>query len=95
GNFCRIRIADHGIGFDEKYTAKIFTLFQRLHGREEYEGTGIGLAIVKKIVEKHSGLIFARSRPGEGACFIILLPARRDSAPASNTESATVNGTPI
>ncbi|TCZ67493.1 sensor histidine kinase [Flaviaesturariibacter aridisoli] len=95
GNFCRIRIADQGIGFDEKYTAKIFTLFQRLHGREEYEGTGIGLAIVKKIVEKHSGLIFARSRPGEGACFIILLPARRDSAPASNTESATVNGTPI
>lgn len=83
GAFCRISIEDEGIGFDEKYTAKIFTLFQRLHGREEYEGTGIGLAIVKKIVEKHNGLIFARSRPGAGARFIILLPAVRNGQPAN------------
>ena len=95
GSYCRISIADQGIGFDEKYTEKIFTLFQRLHAREEYEGTGIGLAIVKKIVEKHSGLIFARSRPGDGARFIILLPAHRHSTPITNPESATVNGTPI
>ncbi|GAB4093040.1 sensor histidine kinase [Flaviaesturariibacter terrae] len=77
GPYCRISIADEGIGFDEKYTEKIFTLFQRLHARDEYEGTGIGLAIVKKIVEKHNGLIFVRSRPGEGARFIIFLPAER------------------
>ncbi|RYD72274.1 MAG: hybrid sensor histidine kinase/response regulator, partial [Verrucomicrobiaceae bacterium] len=86
GPFCRITIKDNGIGFDEKYTEKIFTLFQRLHAREDYEGTGIGLAIVKKIVEKHNGLIYARSQPGKGARFIILLPARRENEPAVSTE---------
>ncbi|RYZ22535.1 MAG: hybrid sensor histidine kinase/response regulator [Chitinophagaceae bacterium] len=90
GPFCRIEISDNGIGFDEKYAGKIFTLFQRLHAREEYEGTGIGLAIVKKIVEKHKGLIFPRSAPGEGARFILFLPAGND-VPATPAASATFN----
>ncbi len=74
GNYLRITIKDNGIGFDENYTHKIFDLFQRLHAREDYEGTGIGLAIVKKIVEQHNGLLSARSKEGEGATFIMVLP---------------------
>ena len=74
GRYCRIFITDNGIGFEEKYVDKIFTLFQRLHGKAEYEGTGIGLAIVKKIIDKHQGLISARSAAGKGATFIIVLP---------------------
>jgi signal transduction histidine kinase len=69
-----ITIADNGIGFDEAYVNKIFHLFQRLHRKVEYEGTGIGLAIVKKIVEKHHGHITAQSQEGQGASFIIGLP---------------------
>ncbi|HEV7332809.1 MAG TPA: ATP-binding protein [Flavisolibacter sp.] len=71
---CRIAIADNGIGFEEKYKDKIFTLFQRLHAREAYEGTGIGLTIAKKIVEKHNGTISVNSQPGEGTTFLITLP---------------------
>jgi len=74
GDCCRITIADNGIGFDESYMNKIFNMFQRLHGKAEYEGTGIGLAIVKKIIEKHNGTITARSKENEGATFIITLP---------------------
>lgn len=74
GNYCRIYIADSGIGFNEQYLDKIFTMFQRLHGRAEYEGTGIGLSIVKKIVEKHNGLVTAKSQEGEGTTFILVLP---------------------
>lgn len=77
GDYCRISIADNGIGFDEQYTAKIFTIFQRLHSREKYEGTGIGLAITKKIIEKHNGLITAHSTPGGGSTFVIILPLRQ------------------
>lgn len=73
----RLAIADNGIGFDEKYLDRIFTVFQRLHGRKEYEGTGIGLAICRKIVERHGGEITARSAPGEGATFIITLPIKQ------------------
>jgi len=72
--FCRIYITDNGIGFEESYMDKIFTLFQRLHGRSEYEGTGIGLAICKKVTDIHHGSVTARSKPGEGATFIITLP---------------------
>ncbi len=71
---CVLRIADNGIGFDNKYKDQIFTIFQRLHGRNEYEGTGIGLATVRKIVERHSGLIDADGIEGEGATFIVTLP---------------------
>ncbi len=73
---CEIRVADNGIGFDEKYLDRIFAIFQRLHGRSEYEGTGIGLATCQKIVEQHRGSITATSAPGKGATFIITLPIR-------------------
>jgi signal transduction histidine kinase len=72
--YCRIIIEDNGIGFDQKYAEQIFDMFRRLHPNAEYEGTGIGLALCKKIVEKHKGFISARSKPGEGAMFIVSLP---------------------
>lgn len=81
GDFIRIDIEDNGIGFDNIYKNKIFTLFQRLHGREEYEGTGIGLAIVKKIIEKHNGLIRASGEEQKGAIFSIILPAYQTQVP--------------
>jgi signal transduction histidine kinase len=71
---CRITVRDNGIGIDEQYTEKIFTIFQRLHAREEYDGTGIGLAIVKKIVDKHHGHITIKSQLAKGTEFIIALP---------------------
>ncbi|WP_256380746.1 sensor histidine kinase, partial [Stutzerimonas stutzeri] len=67
-------VADNGIGFDEKYLPKIFNPFQRLHGREAYPGTGIGLAIVKKIVERHGASISATSAPGKGCVFRVTFP---------------------
>jgi PAS domain S-box-containing protein len=72
--YCHISIADNGIGFDANYKDKIFEIFQRLHGREEYMGTGIGLAIVKKIVENHNGFIKANGEPNKGATFDIYIP---------------------
>ncbi len=74
---CQLFIEDNGIGFDEKYIGKIFTVFQRLHGRSEYEGSGVGLAVCRKIVERHNGQIDARSKPGDGATFIITLPFKQ------------------
>lgn len=74
GKYCRITVKDNGIGFDQAYTDKIFIIFQRLNERGSYEGTGIGLAIAKKIIEKHNGLITAESSIGDGARFIIVLP---------------------
>ena len=70
-----ITVADNGIGFEQEYAENIFKLFQRLHGRNEYYGTGIGLAICKKIVENHKGIIKATGFPGAGAIFTIILPA--------------------
>ena len=72
--YCHISICDNGIGFDESFLEQIFTLFKRLNDSSEYEGTGIGLAICKKIVEKHKGYIHAKSRLNEGSTFIISLP---------------------
>lgn len=74
GCFCRIRISDNGIGFNEAYKDKIFTMFQRLHSKEAFDGTGIGLAIVKKIIDKHNGAVTVQSREGEGTTFTIILP---------------------
>ena len=72
--YCRITISDNGIGFDPKYNEKIFGLFQRLHCKTEYGGTGVGLAIVKKIVENHNGIVIADSRIDKGSRFSIFLP---------------------
>jgi light-regulated signal transduction histidine kinase (bacteriophytochrome) len=74
---CEIVIADNGIGFDNKYADRIFAIFQRLHGKTEYDGTGIGLATVRKIVDRHAGMIEADGVPGEGATFRITLPAQQ------------------
>ncbi|ARV58574.1 histidine kinase [Nostocales cyanobacterium HT-58-2] len=71
---CQIIVEDNGIGFDEKYLDRIFNVFQRLHGRSEYDGTGIGLAICRKIIERHKGSISAQSTPGQGSRFIVTLP---------------------
>ena len=74
---CRIFIQDNGIGFDQKYAEQIFEMFSRLHGNSQYEGTGIGLALCKQIVEKHNGFISALSAENEGSTFIISLPLKR------------------
>ncbi|MGB7377819.1 MAG: PAS domain-containing protein [Rivularia sp. (in: cyanobacteria)] len=71
--YCEIIVEDNGIGFEEKYLDRIFNVFQRLHGRTEYEGTGMGLAICRKIVERHQGSITAKSEPGKGASFIVTI----------------------
>jgi len=77
-----LTVADQGIGFDEKYVDRIFNVFQRLHSRSTYEGTGMGLAIARRIVEHHGGQITATSKPGEGATFIVKLPVH---SPQSQT----------
>ncbi|MCM2280877.1 MAG: ATP-binding protein [Bdellovibrionaceae bacterium] len=69
-----ITVEDNGIGFDEKYLDRIFAIFQRLHGRNDYEGNGVGLAVCRRIVERHGGFITAKSTPGQGAQFIVSLP---------------------
>ncbi|TRW27326.1 response regulator [Flavobacterium zepuense] len=74
GCYCKITVSDNGIGFNEVYLDKIFKIFQSLNDRNAYEGTGIGLAIAKKITEKHNGLITAKSTLGQGSSFIIVLP---------------------
>jgi len=78
GDFCRITIKDNGIGFDNQYAEKIFTIFQRLHSREQYDGTGIGLAITKKIIERHKGVIAGSGKENEGSKFVIVLPLKQE-----------------
>lgn len=73
-SYYKITVEDNGIGFDEEYSEKIFAIFQRLHGKEAFEGTGIGLSISKKIIEKSDGTIQAKSKPGVGSVFTIYLP---------------------
>lgn len=72
--FCEISVTDNGIGFEEKYLDRIFQIFQRLHGRNKYPGSGIGLAICQRIVERHGGAITATSQPAKGSTFQIYLP---------------------
>ena len=86
---CRVSVADAGIGFDEKYLGRIFQVFQRLHGRDAYEGTGVGLAICRKIAERHGGTITAVSKPGEGATFTLTVPAQRPARPTAMPEPVT------
>jgi signal transduction histidine kinase len=74
---CEIMVCDNGIGFDEQYSARIFKPFERLHGRSEYEGTGMGLAICRKIVKLHGGAITVKSRPNEGCEFSVTLPLKQ------------------
>jgi len=78
-SYCRIFIEDNGIGFDQRYAEEIFGMFKRLHRNSEFEGTGIGLALCKKIVEQHNGFISARSKVGEGSTFIISLPVQHEA----------------
>ncbi len=80
--YVAINITDNGIGFDQKYADKIFKIFQRLNGRSAYSGTGIGLAICKKIMENHHGMISAISAPGEGTTFTIIFPNHSTAASA-------------
>jgi PAS domain S-box-containing protein len=75
--FWRIDIKDNGIGFEEEYSEKIFQIFQRLNGKAEYPGSGIGLAICKKIAEKHNGVIFAKSEIDQGSVFSVILPEKQ------------------
>ncbi|MDO3383505.1 sensor histidine kinase [Gilvimarinus algae] len=77
--WCCLYFKDNGIGFEAQYVEKVFNLFQRLHGRDEYAGTGIGLALCRKIVERHGGKIEAHSVPGEGSEFVIRLPLQQSS----------------
>ncbi|WP_207512951.1 chemotaxis protein CheB [Longitalea luteola] len=79
GRWCHIDVKDNGIGFDEQFRNRIFDLFQRLNSKDKFEGTGIGLAIVKKIVEKHNGLVAANSQEGHGAVFSIILPIEQSA----------------
>ena len=76
--YYRIELIDNGIGFSQEYADKIFNIFQRLHGKSEYSGTGIGLSICKKIVQNHHGSIEAKGNKGHGAMFIITLPAKQN-----------------
>ncbi len=84
---CQLTVSDNGIGFDEKYLDRIFNVFQRLHSRNEYEGTGMGLAIARKIALYHRGEITAKSKPGEGATFIVTLPVTHPKEPQNTGEN--------
>lgn len=76
-DYVKISIADNGIGFSQEYAEQIFEIFQRLNGNDEFPGTGIGLALCKKIIVNHKGMIYADSTPGKGATFNVILPVKQ------------------
>ena len=89
-DWIKITVTDNGIGFDQSFAEKIFAPFQRLHGRSEYKGTGIGLAVCRRIVERHNGQITATSAQGHGATFTIIIPV--DSEPfGSNNNNGEIH----
>ena len=88
---CRITVEDNSIGFDERYLDRIFQVFQRLHSRAEYEGTGVGPAICRHIVERHGGSITANSAPGEGAKFIVTLPLTQPAGEPDHEKKPTTD----
>lgn len=87
GDWCRITFQDNGIGFREEYAEKIFEIFQRLNDREQFAGNGIGLSIVKKIVERHEGIVAARGKENAGATFTLVLPLRHVKHARSNHQT--------
>jgi signal transduction histidine kinase len=85
--YCRISVQDNGIGFDNEYSHKIFSIFQRLHSSDAFEGTGIGLAIAKKIADTHKGFIMAESQLGKGSKFSVLLPLQQNDSSDNQTNA--------
>ena len=82
--YCFLSVGDNGIGFEEKYKDRIFSPFERLHNQSRYPGTGIGLAVCRRIVERHGGTLTAESEPGKGSTFYIVLPLEQPHEPAAN-----------
>jgi signal transduction histidine kinase len=88
-----LRVTDNGIGFESSYAERIFAPFQRLHPRNVYEGTGIGLAIVRRIVERHGGSVRAEAQAGQGASFIVMLPGSASTPePADPQDASFIDG---
>jgi two-component system, chemotaxis family, CheB/CheR fusion protein len=77
--YCHITVSDNGIGFEQKFSSKVFEVLQKLHGKEEYPGTGMGLAIVKKVVDNHNGIIKATSELNKGTTFDIYIPTSQEN----------------